>query len=119
MQKWHTKSIMCSGPNLQKNINISMYPQKVTKLRYFNSQSLTSLFNCQAEATFRSELEPAGITVESRTFKTTEDPADAIRDLFVSSYIPRQHELCLTCNPLYPPSNTNLMSSNNFFYIGG
>ena len=37
----------------------------------------------QAESTFRSELEPAGITVVSRTFKTTEDPVDAIRDLFV------------------------------------
>ena len=39
----------------------------------------------QAESTFRSELEPAGITITSRTFKTTEDPIDAIKDLFVSN----------------------------------
>ncbi len=42
-----------------------------------------SFMNLQAESTFRSELEPAGITVVSRTFKTTEDPVDAIKDLFV------------------------------------
>ena len=37
----------------------------------------------QAESTFRNELEPAGITVVSRMFKTTEDPVEAIKDLFV------------------------------------
>ena len=55
---------------------------------------------------FRSELEPAGITVVSRTFKTTEDPVDAIRDLFVSSYLDGTSLMCFTCNTLYPPSNT-------------
>ena len=38
----------------------------------------------QAESSFRSELEPAGINMESRIFKTTEDPVEAIKDLFVS-----------------------------------
>ena len=38
----------------------------------------------QAESTFRNELEPAGITVESRKFKTTDDPIKHIKDLFVS-----------------------------------
>lgn len=38
----------------------------------------------QAESTFRSELEPAGITVESSTFKTGNDPFENIQELFVS-----------------------------------
>ena len=38
----------------------------------------------QTESTFRSELEPAGVTVVSRTFKTTDDPVESIKDLFVS-----------------------------------
>ena len=42
----------------------------------------------QAESSFRSELEPAGISVESRIFKTTEDPIKAIKDLLVSRQIP-------------------------------
>ena len=42
--------------------------------------------NCifQAEDSLRKEVEPAGIIVESRTFKTNEDPINAIQDLFVS-----------------------------------
>ena len=42
------------------------------------------IYIIQAESTFRSELEPAGITVESRKFKTTDDPIKHIKDLFVS-----------------------------------
>ena len=38
----------------------------------------------QAAASFRSELEPAGIIVVSQTFKTTEDPTETISDLLVS-----------------------------------
>lgn len=41
----------------------------------------------QAEALFRSELESAGIKVESRIFKTTEDPIVAIKDLLVSKLV--------------------------------
>ena len=38
----------------------------------------------QAESSFRSELESANISVESRTFQTTDDPVEHIKDLFVS-----------------------------------
>ena len=41
----------------------------------------------QAESSFRSELEPAGISVESQIFKTTEDPIEAIKNLLVSRQI--------------------------------
>ena len=51
----------------------------------------------QAESTFRSELEPAGITVVSRTFKTTEDPVEAVNDLFVSHASVHMHCLWLAC----------------------
>ena len=38
----------------------------------------------QAESSLRSELEPVGIIVKSQTFKTTEDPIEAVKNLLVS-----------------------------------
>ena len=41
-------------------------------------------FNLQVEYSIMSEFEEAGIEVESRTFKTNQNPTDVIEDLFVS-----------------------------------
>ena len=50
----------------------------------FNLTNLLFTHHDQAESRFRRELGSANITIQSRVFRTEDDPIETVDDLFVS-----------------------------------